>query len=304
MFRTRAPLTSAFSGLVFAALAVGAAGPAGADDDFGVGLTSLAYVIEVSDVTAKVGEPAVLRATLKIRDGYKILKHYNNRVVSLSSLDNGVAFESKVVPATLEEELLGLRGPPSCDQTRQAPDQWSHARRLLSRNRRDRNVDAVATSDRQCHGDRVVPAFRQGAESRACPTPVVFWPKLDRGPYPKRDENYEHDPVDDREWRLRLGRRQFVKGRDLHKSLYDKHEHVEIKRRNCAGDEDPSPWPREVEAVIGRDRADEQNERQPPAARGGSKPNGGNGKPVRLVKIVAARKKATAALKFRPSKRP
>ena len=75
MFRTRAPLTSAFSGFVFAALAVGAAGPAGADDDFGVGLTSPAYAIEVSDVTAKVGEPAVLRATLKIRDGYKIFSN-------------------------------------------------------------------------------------------------------------------------------------------------------------------------------------------------------------------------------------
>ncbi len=111
MFRTRAPLTSAFSGLVFAALAVGAAGPAGADDDFGVGVTSPAYVIEVSDVTAKVGEPAVLRATLKIRDGYKILRHYNNRVISLSSLDDGVAFESKMVPATLEEDSLVFEVP-------------------------------------------------------------------------------------------------------------------------------------------------------------------------------------------------
>jgi hypothetical protein len=103
MFRTRAPLTSAFSGLVFAALA---AGPAGAEEAFGVGVTSPAYAIEVSDVTAKVGEPAVLRATLKIRDGYKILKHYNNRVISLSSLDDGVAFESKMVPATPEEDSL------------------------------------------------------------------------------------------------------------------------------------------------------------------------------------------------------
>jgi hypothetical protein len=111
MFRTRAPLTSAFSGLVFAALAVGAAGPAGADEAFDVGVTSPAYVIEVSDVTAKVGEPAVLRATLKIRDGYKILKHYNNRVISLSSLDDGVAFESKMVPATPEEDSLVFEIP-------------------------------------------------------------------------------------------------------------------------------------------------------------------------------------------------
>ncbi len=111
VFRSRAPLTSAFSGLALAALALGVAGPAGADDDFGVGTTSKAYAIEVNDVMAKVGEPAVLRATLKIQDGYKILKHYNNRVISLSSLDNGVAFESTMVPATLEEDALVFEIP-------------------------------------------------------------------------------------------------------------------------------------------------------------------------------------------------
>jgi hypothetical protein len=72
---------------------------------------SQAYVVEVSDVTAKVGEPAVMRATLKIRDGYRILKHYNNRVIELSSLDEGVAFESKMVPATLEEDTLVFEVP-------------------------------------------------------------------------------------------------------------------------------------------------------------------------------------------------
>jgi hypothetical protein len=108
MFRARVPLTSAVCGLLFAAVAMGAAGAA---EDFGVGETSPAYSIEVSDVTAKVGEPAVLRATLKIRDGYKILRHYNNRVISLSSLDDGVAFESKMVPATAEEDALVFEIP-------------------------------------------------------------------------------------------------------------------------------------------------------------------------------------------------
>ena len=41
---------------------------------------SEAYVVEVGDITVKVGQPAVIRATLKARDGYRILKHYNNRV--------------------------------------------------------------------------------------------------------------------------------------------------------------------------------------------------------------------------------
>ena len=30
-----------------------------------------AYVVNVSDVTAKVGEPTVMLATLKVRDGYR-----------------------------------------------------------------------------------------------------------------------------------------------------------------------------------------------------------------------------------------
>ena len=70
-----------------------------------------AYVVEVSDVTAKVGEPAVIRATLKARDGYRILKHYNNRVIQLSSFDDGVAFEQRMVPATLDEETLVFEVP-------------------------------------------------------------------------------------------------------------------------------------------------------------------------------------------------
>ena len=70
-----------------------------------------AFDVQVSDVTAKVGEPAVMRATLKIRDGYRILKHYNNRVIELSSLDDGVAFESRMVPATLEEDSLVFEVP-------------------------------------------------------------------------------------------------------------------------------------------------------------------------------------------------
>ncbi len=72
-----------------------------------------AYFVEVSDITAKVGEPAVMRATLRIRNGYRILNAYNNRVIELSSFDGGVAFERRMVPATVQEGALvfgiGLR---------------------------------------------------------------------------------------------------------------------------------------------------------------------------------------------------
>ena len=70
-----------------------------------------AYIVEVSDVTAKVGDPAVMRATLRARDGYRILKHYNNRVIELSSFDDGVAFERRMVPATLDEDALVFEVP-------------------------------------------------------------------------------------------------------------------------------------------------------------------------------------------------
>ena len=65
----------------------------------------------IDDVTAKVGEPAVMRATLKARDGYRILKHYNNRVIQLSSFDDGVVFEQRMVPATLDKETLIFEVP-------------------------------------------------------------------------------------------------------------------------------------------------------------------------------------------------
>jgi len=64
---------------------------------------SPAYVVEVTDVSAKVGEPAVLHATLRVRDGYRVLQGYNNRVIELSSMDDGVAFEHRVVRGTLQE---------------------------------------------------------------------------------------------------------------------------------------------------------------------------------------------------------
>jgi hypothetical protein len=71
------------------------------------------YVIEVGDVTAKVGDHTVMTAKLRARDGYRVLQSYKNRVISLSSLDDGVAFDNGVVPATVEEGTLvfpvGLR---------------------------------------------------------------------------------------------------------------------------------------------------------------------------------------------------
>lgn len=68
-----------------------------------------AYTLDVGDVTGKVGKPLVLRATLRPRDGYRILHHYNNRVGRLSSWDNGVAFDrATVLPEPDPDALVFL----------------------------------------------------------------------------------------------------------------------------------------------------------------------------------------------------
>src|SRR5262249_31745684 len=72
-----------------------------------------AYMVEVADVTAKVGEPAVLHATLRVRDGYRVLRTYNNRVMELSSLDGSITFDRRVVAGTAQDGeidfAIGLR---------------------------------------------------------------------------------------------------------------------------------------------------------------------------------------------------
>jgi len=64
------------------------------------------FVVDVSDVVAKVGDHAKMIATLKLRDGLRLLEGYDNRVSRFSSLDDGVAFGSKIVPAELRDGAL------------------------------------------------------------------------------------------------------------------------------------------------------------------------------------------------------
>jgi hypothetical protein len=88
-----------------------AAGLAFVTTNPGGGEESPAYAIEVSDVTAKVGERAVMQAKLHVRDGYRILQSYNNRVIKLSAEDDGVAFEQEMVRASIEEGVLVFAVP-------------------------------------------------------------------------------------------------------------------------------------------------------------------------------------------------
>ena len=62
-----APRARALIAAILMALGSSAGGRAVAEEP-------TAYIVEVSDVTAKVGDHAVMHATLRIRDGYRILK--------------------------------------------------------------------------------------------------------------------------------------------------------------------------------------------------------------------------------------
>ena len=108
MFRARTAIMARRTAALIAAILIALGASVGVR---AVAEEPSAYIVEISDLTAKVGEPAVMRATLKARDGYRILKHYNNRVIELSSFDDGVAFEHKMVPATLDEDALVFEVP-------------------------------------------------------------------------------------------------------------------------------------------------------------------------------------------------
>ncbi len=69
------------------------------------------YSVEVSDVTARVGERAVMRITLHLRDGFRVLEAYTNRVSRFSSLDGGVAFADKIVNGTADNNTLVFAVP-------------------------------------------------------------------------------------------------------------------------------------------------------------------------------------------------
>ncbi len=106
MTRTTAPYPTAprrtlRPGLAAAALmAIGAAPIAAAT------AAAEPYALEVTDVSAKVGEHATMMATLHLQDGVRILEAYNNRMIQMSADDNGVVFGRKMVPAAIKDGTL------------------------------------------------------------------------------------------------------------------------------------------------------------------------------------------------------
>ena len=65
------------------------------------------YQVDAGNVSGKVGEKTALIARLTISKAeYKVLDAYRNRVIELSSIDDGVAFEQKVVIGKVEKNGL------------------------------------------------------------------------------------------------------------------------------------------------------------------------------------------------------
>ena len=64
------------------------------------------YMINLENVSGKVGEKTTLVARLTLPDGYQVLDTYRNRVVQLSSYDDGVTFEQPVVLGALKNNGL------------------------------------------------------------------------------------------------------------------------------------------------------------------------------------------------------
>jgi hypothetical protein len=73
-----------------ASLGIAAAEPVRAE-------ASRVYVLDVEDASAKVGQPGVLTARLRLQEPYRLLEHYNNRLGRFSAYDDGVTFPHEVV---------------------------------------------------------------------------------------------------------------------------------------------------------------------------------------------------------------
>ncbi len=64
------------------------------------------YTLDVTDATAKVGEPATVTARLTLHDGYTVLQAYNHHVSALSTEDDSVRFAKKWVTAASTDGAL------------------------------------------------------------------------------------------------------------------------------------------------------------------------------------------------------
>ena len=63
-------------------------------------------VVSVENATAKVGAPTAIIAKVTVDEGWQVAPSYRNRIIELSSFDDGVEFEEEVVQGEVEEGSL------------------------------------------------------------------------------------------------------------------------------------------------------------------------------------------------------
>jgi len=84
--------------LSFLALALFAIGPEARSGEWFPDVLKL----DATDATAKVGERGTLVAKVRLQDGYGVLNSYNHRMFELSSFDEAVKFDRRVVKANVD----------------------------------------------------------------------------------------------------------------------------------------------------------------------------------------------------------
>ena len=70
-----------------------------------------AWKLDVHDVSAPVGTATTMVATVQFVDGCRVLEAYNNRAMLMSSIDDGVAFDHKTIPAEIKDGALVFEIP-------------------------------------------------------------------------------------------------------------------------------------------------------------------------------------------------
>jgi hypothetical protein len=71
----------------------------------GIADSRVPYELEVENATAKVGQPAAVRATIVPPEGMKLTSVYRHRLIELSVYeDRGVEFDDEVVIGTLRDD--------------------------------------------------------------------------------------------------------------------------------------------------------------------------------------------------------
>ena len=84
-------------------IAVAAIAPGWAADD------DHAFAVRIDSPTVKLGEKAVIVATISPRGGFRITESYRHRIVNLSAIDAGVDIGRKVVRGSVRDGSVIFR---------------------------------------------------------------------------------------------------------------------------------------------------------------------------------------------------